>query len=89
MTPEQAFGRALRTLREERGLTQEALALRSGYHPTYISQLERGMQSPSLGTLYRLAQTLLVAPSDFLLRSEGSVDELPERPPQNRPRKAQ
>jgi transcriptional regulator with XRE-family HTH domain len=89
MNPEQAFGRVLRTLREERGLTQEALALQSGYHATYISQLERGMQSPSLGTLYRLARTLTISPSEFLLRSEAAVDELPDRPPQNRPRKAE
>ena len=88
MTPEEAFGRALRALREERRVTQEALALESGYHPTYISQLERGQQSPSLGTIYRLARILAVRPSEFLLRSEGEVDEIPERTVWNRPRKS-
>ncbi len=29
------------------------------------------------------------SPSEFLLRSEGGVDERPERPPQNRPREAE
>lgn len=51
-TPEQAFGLTLRTL--------EALALRSGYHATYIGQPERGTQSLSLSTPYRLARTLLI-----------------------------
>lgn len=89
MTPEQAFGRALRAEHAERGLTQEALALQSGYHPTYISQLERGLQSPALGTLYRRARTLAISPSAFLLRSEQEVNEITDRPPQKRSRKAQ
>jgi transcriptional regulator with XRE-family HTH domain len=81
MTPEQAFERALRALREERGLTREPPALRSGYHATYSSQLEHGMQRPWLGTRYRLARNLLFAPAEFLLHSDAGVDEPPIRHP--------
>lgn len=52
MTLEQIFGEELRKLREEKGLSQEKLGFESGYHRTYISQLERGQKSPSLKTLF-------------------------------------
>jgi transcriptional regulator with XRE-family HTH domain len=45
---------ALIRLRKARGIFQEELAEESGYHRTYISQLERGLKSPSLRTLNSL-----------------------------------
>jgi len=44
------FGFAVRILREERGLTQEELAHRSGIHRTYLSDLERGTRNVALIT---------------------------------------
>lgn len=55
---ERAFGRVLRRLRLEADLSQEALAHRCGLHPTYVSQLERGVKLPTLGTLETLARAL-------------------------------
>ena len=62
-TPERAFGRVLRKSRKDRSISQEELAFQSGYHRTYIGQLERGEKSPSLRTIFDLAETLKVAPS--------------------------
>jgi transcriptional regulator with XRE-family HTH domain len=53
-----ALGKALRRFREEAGLTQEGLAFASGVHPTYVSQLERGLKSPSLDVIATLAAAL-------------------------------
>jgi len=69
-TAEGSFGVVLRELREEQGFTQEELAFKSGYHPTYIGQLERGRKSPSLRTLMSLAGTLKVPSSELLRRVE-------------------
>ena len=44
-------GTRLRVLREERGLTQEWVAERSGFSPKYISLIERGRRDPPLTTL--------------------------------------
>ena len=55
---EQAFGRRLQDRRVKRGLSQEELAHQSGLHRTYISQIERGLKSPTLATIYAIATAL-------------------------------
>jgi transcriptional regulator with XRE-family HTH domain len=50
----------LKRLREERGLTQEQLAKRSGMSHGYLARLEIGMHDPSLSTLAKLAKALKV-----------------------------
>jgi transcriptional regulator with XRE-family HTH domain len=70
VSPEVAFGRVLRRIRESRSLSQEELAARSGYHRTYIGQLERGEKSPSLRTLFNIAGALDVKASEIVRRAE-------------------
>jgi transcriptional regulator with XRE-family HTH domain len=53
-----SFARALRSLRKERGCTQETLADRSGLDRTFVSLLERGQRQPTLQTMARLAAAL-------------------------------
>jgi transcriptional regulator with XRE-family HTH domain len=65
-----AFGRELRAARTKAGLTQERLAHESGVHPTYISQVERGLLSPTVTKLGAMAQALKIAPSALLRRAE-------------------
>lgn len=71
---EAAFGDALREFRARAGLSQEALALRSDLHPTYVSQVERGLKSPSLRTIRALASTLGVRPHAMVKRAEDLMD---------------
>jgi len=72
-TAERAFGVILRAIRKERGLSQEALAFESGYHATYIGQLERGQKSPSLRTIVNLAGALRTPGSEMLRRVEARL----------------
>ena len=65
-TPEQAFGVVLRRVRLKRGLSQQGLADKSGYHRTYIGLLERGQKSPSLRTIFNIASTLQIKPSQIV-----------------------
>lgn len=53
-------------IRKERGLTQEALAEKSGLSQQYISGLENGLRNPTVVTLYELAQALGVNHLDLL-----------------------
>ena len=59
------FGRALRTARIRRGLSQEQLADAAGLHRTHISLLERGLREPRLGTLVLLSRCLGVSPGEM------------------------
>jgi predicted ATPase/transcriptional regulator with XRE-family HTH domain len=52
------FGKALREYRQSAGLTQEALAERSGVSVRGIQDLERGTSQPQDGTIRRLAEAL-------------------------------
>lgn len=65
-----AFGKVIRNLRLEAGLSQEKLAHRCDLHRTYISQLERGLKSPSLATIEILARVLGRAPHTLIKAAE-------------------
>ena len=79
-TAERAFGVILRDIRKERGLSQETLAVKSGYHPTYIGQMERGQKSPSLRTIMNLAGALRTPGSEMLRRVEARLGRtVPEK----------
>ncbi|MDZ7842616.1 MAG: helix-turn-helix transcriptional regulator [Gammaproteobacteria bacterium] len=67
-----AFGRILRQLRVQKGLSQEALADAAELDRTYISLLERGQRQPSLTTLFALSAVLNAKPSDLIKRLEKS-----------------
>ncbi|MEO5923045.1 MAG: helix-turn-helix transcriptional regulator [Bryobacteraceae bacterium] len=73
-TPEDCFGEVLRELRQKKGVTQEDLAFKSGYHSTYISQLERGRKSPSLRAIMSLAGALNTSGSELLTRLEALLE---------------
>jgi transcriptional regulator with XRE-family HTH domain len=53
-----AFGRAVRTLRTARGISQEALADEIGIHRTYIGDVERGLRNLGLLNIDRIASSL-------------------------------
>ena len=55
---DKAFSAVIRRLRQERNISQEKLALEAELHRTYISQLERGLKSPSLKTVYKISKVL-------------------------------
>jgi len=59
------FGTALRTLREERGYSQEGLAERAGLHRNYVGGVERGERNVALENIVKLAQALSVRTKDL------------------------
>ena len=60
------FGDRLRELRGVAGLTQRQLAARAGTSSAAISNFEAGNNSPTLGTLVRLADALGCNVSDLV-----------------------
>jgi transcriptional regulator with XRE-family HTH domain len=58
-------GERLRELREARNISMRALATRSGLSANALSMIERGRASPSVSTLYKLADALGVSITSF------------------------
>jgi len=73
MTLTSLFASALKHYRESIGISQEELAATSGLDRTYISQLERGLKSPTLNTLEKLGKCLNVS-EQYLLRAPRGAD---------------
>jgi transcriptional regulator with XRE-family HTH domain len=74
-----ALGNAVKTRRQELGLTQEQLANDSGLHQRWVSNVETGKRNPSYGSLRRLAGALGLSASELIARAEqietgGSAD---------------
>ncbi|HXH09996.1 MAG TPA: helix-turn-helix transcriptional regulator [Alphaproteobacteria bacterium] len=81
MTLQQAIGRRLRELRQEKGLTQKELALktRGKLDYSYIGKIERGEQMPSIKVLKRLGDALAVPIDRFFQRIDGESATQPGR----------
>ena len=60
------FGKKLRQVRNDKGISQEKLALDIGFDRTYISLLERGKRNPSLITINRIAEYLCINPQELV-----------------------
>ena len=56
----------LKILRRDRGLSQAALAKKSGLAREYLARLELGRHDPSLSTLAKLAKALKVPVTELL-----------------------
>ena len=61
-----AFGQNLRAIREQVGVSQEALAHTIEMSRRYLSGIERGEANPTLDQIVRLADGLGVEPAKLL-----------------------
>ncbi|SES84290.1 DNA-binding transcriptional regulator, XRE-family HTH domain [Draconibacterium orientale] len=69
----EVFGKVLRELRTERGISQEKLAEYCDLDRTYISLLERGQRQPTISTLFKIANALRIKPSDLVKNVEREL----------------
>jgi transcriptional regulator with XRE-family HTH domain len=61
------IGRRIRQLRESREMTQSQLQARSRVSRSYLSRIESGQMTPSLGTLEKISETLGVGLNRFFV----------------------
>jgi len=60
-----AFGRRLREIRLEKGVTQESLAYSTDLHLSQIGRIERGEIGASISFVFLFASVLKVEPKEF------------------------
>jgi transcriptional regulator with XRE-family HTH domain len=68
------LGKQLRELRQERALTQEALADAAGLHWTYIGQIERGERNLTAKNVLRIERGLAISPGTWFSLAFGGVN---------------
>ena len=73
------FGKNLAALRKQKGLTQAELAEKLHFTFQSVSNWERGVSSPDLETLTRLAGFFGVSTDELLLRDRRQIRERPAR----------
>lgn len=60
-----AIGQQLRTLREDRGLTQERLAAEAGVHRTFVGKVERGESAVTVDSVAVFCSALDLSLAEF------------------------
>ena len=80
--PQIGLGKAIRQLRKEGQLSQEALGLIAGIHPTWISHMESGRVNPTWGNVRRIAAGLRV-PLSVLAALAEDLEAKHETAPQS------
>ena len=73
------IGQRIRQLRESRGMTQSQLQARSRVSRSYLSRIESGQMTPSLGTLEKISEALGVGLNRFFV-PESNGEALLEDP---------
>ncbi|WP_063565986.1 helix-turn-helix transcriptional regulator [Paenibacillus sp. O199] len=67
-------GARIKVLRKDKGLSQEALGEKGGFHFTYIGQVERGEKNVSLINLGKIAEALDVNVSQLFAYVNDEIE---------------
>ncbi len=65
-------GERIKEVRNRKGYTLQELADKTGITASYISQIERGIRHPSLGSLRKIAECLEVPVLAFMINNDDS-----------------
>ena len=71
----QVIGEHIRRRRLRRHVSVRAFAAQTGFSPSFISQLENGQVSPSLGSLQKIAEALGVTLGEFFAATASDAEE--------------
>lgn len=75
MVSAETVGRILQKYRIERGMSQELLSGLAGIDRTHYSKIERGLRSPTLDTLFKIAHALGVPSGEIVRQIEKETQE--------------
>ena len=66
------IGRVIRDLRRSKGKSQEVVSGLAGLDRTHYSKIERGLRSPTIETLFKIAHALDMAPHELVKEIENA-----------------
>ena len=75
MVQAELVGQIIQARRKSVGMSQEVLSGLAGLDRTHYSKIERGLRSPTIDTLFKIAHALNVAPHEILMDIEQAVQQ--------------
>ncbi len=75
MVSAELVGNVLTELRKAKGMSQEVLSGLAGLDRTHYSKIERGLRSPTIDTLFKIAHALDMAPHEVVTAIEQALAE--------------
>lgn len=70
MVDPKLVGLVVKKYRKRKGLTQEVLSGLAGLDRTHYSKIERGLRSPSLDSIFKIAAALNIQPHELIIEIE-------------------
>jgi len=70
----QAFGAAVRALRTEHAVAQEALANLAGIERSHMGKIERGEHMPTLAIIFKIAKALKCSTAVLMSETESQLE---------------
>ena len=67
------IGEVIKARRMQKGMSQEVLSGLAGLDRTHYSKIERGLRSPTIDTLFRIAHALNIAPHELMIDIENAL----------------
>ena len=68
------IGKAIQNLRISKGLSQEVLSGLANLDRTHYSKIERGLRSPTIDTLFKIANALDIPPHEIMIAIENAIN---------------
>lgn len=69
----EAIGKTIRTLRQEKGISQDVLSGLAGIARTHLTMIESGKKQANFETIWRLALALDMRPSELVAKIEKTI----------------
>lgn len=68
-------GKVIQKMRNTKGMSQEVLSGLAGLDRTHYSKIERGLRSPTINTIFRIAQALEIPPHELIKEIEAEISD--------------
>ena len=73
MISAELVGSTIAELRKSKGMSQEVLSGLAGLDRTHYSKIERGLRSPTIDTLFKIAHSLDMPPHEIVAAIERTL----------------
>lgn len=82
MVEAELIGQVIYAYRKKKHMSQELLSGLAGLDRTHYSKIERGLRSPTIDTLFRIAYAMGVPPNEIIKSIEERLNSETSRPPE-------